>query len=85
MQLVALKAAGSLAAAATPTFNPAPGTYTTAQTVHLADTTAGATIYYTTNGSHADDILNGVQRREPDSGHHDHHHHGDGCRRRFRQ
>ena len=47
MQLVALKAAGAQAAAATPTFNPAPGTYTTAQTVHLSDTTTGATIYYT--------------------------------------
>ena len=51
MQLVALKAAGALAAAATPTFSPSPGTYTTAQTVHLADTTTGATIYYTTNGN----------------------------------
>jgi nitrogen fixation protein FixH len=51
MQLVALKAAGSQPVAATPTFNPAPGTYTAAQTVHLADTTPGATIYYTVNGS----------------------------------
>src|SRR6266849_2067206 len=47
MQLVALKATSSQAAAATPTFNPAPGTYTTAQTVHLEDTTPLATIYYT--------------------------------------
>ena len=37
--------------AATPTFNPAPGTYTAAQQVTLADTTAGASIFYTTNGS----------------------------------
>ena len=51
MQVVALKAAATQSAAATPTFNPAPGTYTTAQTVHLSDTTAGATIYYTTNGT----------------------------------
>ena len=51
MQVVALKAAGTLAAAATPTFSPSPGTYSTAQTVHLADTTTGATIYYSTNGN----------------------------------
>jgi glucosylceramidase len=38
-------------AAATPTFAPAPGTYTAAQSVTLADTTTGAKIYYTTNGT----------------------------------
>src|SRR5579862_8071445 len=37
--------------AATPTFSPAGGTYTTAQTVTISDTTSGATIYYTTNGT----------------------------------
>jgi hypothetical protein len=37
--------------AATPTFSPAPGTYGTTQSVALADTTAGASIYYTTNGT----------------------------------
>jgi hypothetical protein len=37
--------------AATPKFSPAPGAYTSAQSVTIADTTAGATIHYTTNGT----------------------------------
>ena len=41
----------NLPAAATPTFSPAPGTYTTAQSVTLSDSTTGAAIYYTTNGT----------------------------------
>ena len=40
-----------LAPAATPTFSPAAGTYNGAQSVSIADATAGSTIYYTTNGS----------------------------------
>ena len=40
-----------LAAVATPTFTPAAGSYISAQTVSLACTTEGATIYYTTDGT----------------------------------
>ncbi|MFC1421071.1 chitobiase/beta-hexosaminidase C-terminal domain-containing protein [Streptacidiphilus sp. N8-3] len=36
---------------ATPTFSPAGGTFTSAQSVTLADATSGASIRYTTNGS----------------------------------
>jgi hypothetical protein len=35
----------------TPTFSPAGGTYTSAQSVTISDATSGATIYYTTNGT----------------------------------
>ena len=37
--------------AATPTFSPGAGTYSTIQTVTISDTTPSATIYYTTNGT----------------------------------
>jgi hypothetical protein len=36
---------------ATPTFSPAGGSFTSAQSVSISDSTSGATIYYTTNGS----------------------------------
>ena len=38
-------------AAATPTFNPPGGVYNTPQSVTISDTTLGALIYYTTNGT----------------------------------
>ncbi len=41
----------NLPEAATPTFSPAAGTYTSAQTVTIGDSTPNATIYYTTNGA----------------------------------
>jgi hypothetical protein len=37
--------------AATPTFSPAGGTYSSTQSVTINDTTSGTTIYYTTNGT----------------------------------
>ncbi len=37
--------------ATAPTLSPSPGTYTSAQSVTLTDTTPGALIYYTTNGT----------------------------------
>ena len=40
---------------ATPTFSPAAGTYTSAQNVTISTTTAGATIYYTTDGTEPTD------------------------------
>jgi hypothetical protein len=40
-----------LPTAVAPTFNPPPGPYTSAQSVTLTDTTPGAVIYYTTNGT----------------------------------
>ena len=43
--------ASNVGVAATPTFSPAAGTYSSAQSVTLSDTTSGASIYYTTNGS----------------------------------
>jgi sugar lactone lactonase YvrE len=41
----------NLPAAPAPVFTPAAGTYPSAQTVTISDSVAGATIYYTTNGS----------------------------------
>src|SRR5579864_1666733 len=43
--------ASSLPTAAAPMFSPAPGTYTSTQSIKLSDTTSGASIHYTTDGS----------------------------------
>ena len=50
-QLVAVYGLMGGPAAAAPTFSPAAGTYTSAQSVTLASTTPGAAFYYTTNGT----------------------------------
>jgi hypothetical protein len=42
---------GGSTTVATPTFSPAGGTYTSKQSVSISDSTSGATIYYTTDGS----------------------------------
>ncbi len=42
---------GSGGSVATPTFSPAPGSFSSAQTVSISTATAGATIKYTTDGS----------------------------------
>jgi len=44
---------GGLASAATPTFSPNTGIFTTAQSVEISDTTPGAAIYYYIDGSNA--------------------------------
>ena len=54
--LTASKETGSIASPASgtvadPIFSPAPGIYSTTQTVTMSDATAGAKIYYTTDGS----------------------------------
>ena len=51
LALIASGTQASAAKVATPTFSPAAGTYTSTQMVSISDSTSGATIYYTTNGS----------------------------------
>src|SRR5262249_54551718 len=49
--IVAYGLFSSMPQAATPTFSPVPGTYGSAVLVTISDSTAGAAIYYTTDGS----------------------------------
>ncbi len=52
---------------ATPTFSPPGGTYTEfGHGRHSAAQTSGATIYYTTDGTHADDVVGRLHRSDPD-------------------
>ena len=46
-----LNATSATGTTPSPVLSPAPGTYSTVQTVTLSDSAAGATIYYTTNGT----------------------------------
>lgn len=50
-RLVTLQTVAALTPAATPTFSPAAGSYSSTQTVTISDSTPSSTIYYTTNGS----------------------------------
>ena len=51
LAIVCVPAVGRAATVATPTFGKAAGSYVGTQSVTLSDTTSGATIYYTTNGT----------------------------------
>src|SRR5262249_15024665 len=52
VRVLAVDVSGSTSpVAAAPTFSPAPGSYTGAQSVQLFSTTPGASFYYTTNGT----------------------------------
>lgn len=50
LKVYKLTVSGGTPSVATPTFDPAAGTYTSAQNVTISTTTADASIYYTTNG-----------------------------------
>ena len=59
--IVALTTTGT-PTAATPTLSPGTGRYTSMQYVTISSWTAGTTIYYTTDGTTADDWLDAVHR-----------------------
>ena len=70
--------------AAAPTFSPAAGTYTSAQTVTISTTTSGASIRYTTDGSTPSETA-GTLYSAPDHGQQHHDRQGDClCERIYR-
>ncbi len=76
---------GTTPTAATPSFLPQPGSYGSTQTVSISDSTPGAVIYYTTNGTQPGDRLGAVRERHAAVGERDHDDRGDRGGQRLQQ